>query len=68
MVAAAVVVNAKVAVSVRVVVVPADNAKAAIAVASDAAQACNAQIAQAHADLAEVGAPTQALSGGPTVE
>ena len=40
----------------------------AASVASDAAQACNAQIAQAHADLADVGTPTQALSGGPTAE
>ena len=40
----------------------------AASAASDASQACNAQIAQAHADLADVGTPTQALSGGPTAE
>ena len=40
----------------------------AASAASDAAQACNAQIAQAHADLADVGTPTQTLGGGPTAE
>ena len=38
---------------------------AAASIASEAAQACNAQIAQAHADLADVGTPSQALSGVP---
>ena len=40
----------------------------AATVASDTAQASSRQIAQAHADLADVGTPTQALSGAPTVE